>query len=182
MQNLIILFLAGAAGALVKEVVEDNAIVMPKRIDGKLCLGFIGSCIVGGMAGYLVDHNPLMAFMSGYAGLSAITNLTGIKTESKIVSPETTEQIIRRVAHLEGVDPELAVRVAKCESGLKTNARNINSPDSIDRGIFQINSKWHPEVTDEQADDPEWATHFFCKAFKGGNLSWWDCSKKCWDK
>jgi hypothetical protein len=85
------------------------------------------------------------------------------------------------VAKDEGVDPDLALRVAKCESGFKINATNTNTDGSIDRGLFQINSKYHPEVTADQAFDLEFSTRFFCKAFKSGNLSWWNASKSCWN-
>lgn len=49
-----------------------------------------------------------------------------------------------------------AVAVALAESGGDTQAVNINSDStrSRDRGLFQINSRWHPEVTDAQAFDP----------------------------
>ena len=49
-------------------------------------------------------------------------------------------------------------------------------------GQCQINDKWHPEVSDNQAYDIIESTKFFCKAFKEGNLYWWDASKKCWNK
>lgn len=94
---------------------------------------------------------------------------------------ETVEQIIRRIAKEEGVDADLAVRVAKCESGLNPAAIHKNPQGSVDRGLFQINSRWHKEVSDETAFDIERSTQFFCKAFKEGHLSWWNASKKCWD-
>lgn len=47
-----------------------------------------------------------------------------------------------------------AVAVALAESGGKTNARNTNSDGTTDRGLLQFNSKWHPEVTDAEADNP----------------------------
>jgi murein DD-endopeptidase MepM/ murein hydrolase activator NlpD len=46
------------------------------------------------------------------------------------------------------------VAVAQAESGLVTNQRHTNADGSVDRGILQINNKWHPEVSDAQADDP----------------------------
>ena len=94
---------------------------------------------------------------------------------------ETVEQIIRKIAREEGGDADLAVRVAKCESGLNPTARNVNIGGSIDRGLYQWNSKWHPEISDECADDIDCATREFCKAFKDGNLYWWNASKKCWN-
>ena len=40
------------------------------------------------------------------------------------------------------------------ESRLKTDATNVNTDGSIDRGWLQINSVQHAEVTDAQAFDP----------------------------
>lgn len=48
-----------------------------------------------------------------------------------------------------------AVAVALAESGGKSDATNINADKwhSIDRGLWQINSHWHPEVSPAQAFD-----------------------------
>lgn len=179
---IINLFLAGALGALVKEIIQDNELTLPKIADGKLALGFLGSCFIGAIAGYLVDGDPVTAGLAGYAGLSVIENFLVKKSEIIVPIKEVTEAIIRRIAKEEGGDPDLAVRVAKCESNLDCQAVNINTDSSRDRGLFQINEKWHPEVSDEEAFNPITATQFFCKACKAGNLSWWDSSKKCWEK
>lgn len=93
---------------------------------------------------------------------------------------ETVAQIIQRIAKEEGIDPDLALRVAKCESGLNPGAKHVNSTGSIDRGLYQWNNRYHPEITDEIAFDAERSTLAFCKAFKAGNLSWWSATKKCW--
>lgn len=53
-----------------------------------------------------------------------------------------------------GTPATTAVAVALAESGGNTTARNRNSDGSVDRGLWQINSKWHPEVSDAQADNP----------------------------
>ncbi len=79
-----------------------------------------------------------------------------------------------------GVDVELAVRVAKCESGLDPSAVNKNSNGSQDRGLFQWNDRWHPEISNDSAFNAEASTIAFCKAVNNGNLSWWDASKTCW--
>jgi peptidoglycan hydrolase-like protein with peptidoglycan-binding domain len=51
----------------------------------------------------------------------------------------------------------LAIAVALAESAGRTNAVNTtgNHPPSRDRGLWQINSYWHPEVSDAQAFDPQ---------------------------
>jgi hypothetical protein len=182
MTELICLFAAGAAGAIIKDVVVDGKLVLPKKVDGTLILGFLGGVATGGAAGVAVDHSPITAFLAGYAGTSAIENLLN-KTEKITVDvKEINKNIIKRVAKEEGVDPELALKVAKCESNFDHRAKNVNEGGSIDRGLFQINTKYHPEVSDDEAYNPITATKFFCKAFKEGNLYWWNASKDCWNK
>lgn len=101
------------------------------------------------------------------------------KKEAIVLAP--VEATIRKIAKQEGVDPDLAVRVAQCESGLDPGAVHINAKGSKDRGLFQWNDKWHPEITNDIAFDIEKSTQAFCKAFKEGHLDWWNASKKCWD-
>jgi len=101
------------------------------------------------------------------------------KEEAIVLGP--IEDTIRKIAKQEGVDPDLVVRIARCESGLDPGAVHINEQGSKDRGLFQWNDKYHPEITDDIAFDVEGSTHAFCKAFKEAHLSWWDSSKKCWD-
>lgn len=106
------------------------------------------------------------------------------KEEKKTEEAKTEKEIIdliKKTAKEYGVDEELAVRVAKCESGLNPKAININAPDSIDRGLYQINSKWHPEVTEEQAFNIQFSINFFCEAVKNGYIRWWKASQKCWE-
>jgi len=51
-------------------------------------------------------------------------------------------------------DPRTAVAVASCESGLKATAYNDkNYNDSVDRGLFQLNSV-HDDRMDELGLDP----------------------------
>lgn len=180
--SILIFFLAGALGALIKDIVEEGEIVLPKKTDGRLSLGFLGGMAIGGIAGYLVDQNPITAFLTGYAGTSVIENMMLKKNGIEVPYQDLNEMLIRKIAKEELVDPDLAVRVAKCESNLNHNAVNINKDNSQDRGLFQINSKWHPKVSDDDAFDPTFSAKFFCKAFKNGNLSWWNATKKCWDK
>ncbi len=179
---LLTFFIAGALGALAKDIFQDNCIKLPKKIDGSLSLGFLGGMITGGFAGYFIDGTTTTAFLAGYTGSAILGSLVA----PVIFKPEpakTMEEIIRMIAKAEEVDPDLAVRVAKCENlELNPKAVNTNADSSRDRGLFQINDKWHPEVSDKMAFDPVLATQFFCTAFKEGHLDWWNATKKCWGK
>ena len=181
MQNAIY-FLGGAIGAFCKDIFQDNKVVLPRIKDGEFFFGFLGGTILGGIAGIYTDNSFYTALASGFAGTHVIPSLVNVLVPKETQAQGTMESIIKMVCEEEKVDPDLAIRVAKCESSLNPKARNINSPTSIDRGLFQINNYYHPEVTDAQADDPIFATRFFCKAFLNGNLDWWKASKTCWDK
>ncbi|MFA5080868.1 MAG: transglycosylase SLT domain-containing protein [Candidatus Paceibacterota bacterium] len=203
-----IIFLAGALGALCKDIFKDNTIEMPKWEGGKLGLGFIGGMIIGGAAGMYIDGSFITAFMAGFTGVAILQAVLDGKevrtckeeTEQKAETEKKTEdeplaqsqatpatalmveKIIRYIANQKNVDPDLAVRVAKAESSLSPTALNINADGSKDRGLYQINDKYHPEITDEQAYDIVLSTRFFCDAVLAGNLSWWNASKKNWEK
>ena len=82
--NSIYLFLVGAIGAFIKDVVEDNSIELPKKLDGKWFLGFIGGMLVGGFVGWAVDQSLLIAALSGYTGKSVIENLLMKKPTLKV--------------------------------------------------------------------------------------------------
>lgn len=73
--NLIVYFLAGAVGALLSDILKDNSLELPKKIDGIICLGFIGGIIIGGFAGLLIDGSITTAFMGGYMGKEIVIKL-----------------------------------------------------------------------------------------------------------
>ena len=73
--ELFLLAVAGGLGALIKDVVKDNKLMMPKYEDGTVTLGFIGGVVIGMAVGYLVDQNPTTAFFGGYAGTQMLESL-----------------------------------------------------------------------------------------------------------
>lgn len=181
MKNILLLFAAGAAGALAKELIDDNTISLPKISNGKLFLGVFGSMIIGGFVGYYIDGSYITAAMAGFTGSAVILAMTPTKNPEPTNQQSTVEQQIRTIAIENAVDPDLAIRVAKCESNLNTLAVHINTEGSKDRGLYQWNNKYHPEITDEIAFDLKLSTEAFCKAVKNGKIEWWNASKKCWD-
>lgn len=73
-----------------------------------------------------------------------------------------------------------AVAVALAESGGRTTAVGVNSDRwrSRDRGLWQINSHWHPEVSDAAAFNPKSAAaHTFRISSGGRNWSPWSTWK-----
>jgi hypothetical protein len=198
-ETFYILAIAGAVGALVDDILKDNCLELPKLKEGQFYLGFIGSLCIGAVAGYYIDGGIITAFMGGFVGKSIIKNLAKSKINDVLKSAEKKtiispievitnpknklelEQMIRTTAISYDVDPNLAVKVAKCESNLEVNAVNKNKNGTTDRGIYQWNDYYHPDITDKMAFDPQIATNKFCEAVKNGNLSWWNASKKCWN-
>ncbi len=82
---------------------------------------------------------------------------------------------LARAAHF---DPDMAINVLGCleaESGFDVYALGINkgSNASADRGICQINSYWHKEVTNEQCFVPEQALVAMYKISGGSDLTPW---------
>jgi soluble lytic murein transglycosylase-like protein len=57
--------------------------------------------------------------------------------------------IILKYADMYGVPPSLAFAVCSTESGFNVNAQNINQDMSIDRGLFQLNSKSFPYLNED---------------------------------
>lgn len=81
MDNLILLVM-GALGALVKDIFKDNCLVLPKVKEGKFYMGFLGGIIIGAIAGYVVDNDPITAFLGGYTGYQIIETLISQRDET----------------------------------------------------------------------------------------------------
>lgn len=154
------------------EKIEPADLIAMVLVVGGLFLKFKG---IDGTVGLLLTGIAIYYF----GDRTILSPMLKKKKEQIVLGP--IEATIRKIAKQEGVDPDLAVRVARCESGLDAGAVHINAKGSKDRGLFQWNDKWHPEITDDIAFSIEGSTHAFARAFKEGHLDWWSASKKCWD-
>lgn len=94
---------------------------------------------------------------------------------------EDIRSLILRIAKEENFKwPDYLVRLANCESRLDPNAKNDrnNKPaHSVDRGLFQINSYWHRDVTDTEAYNPVFATRWTIQKINEGKQHYWVCDK-----
>lgn len=95
----------------------------------------------------------------------------------------TIEEIIISKAIDNNINPELFLKIAKCESGLKPDAQNKTSSAS---GIFQfLNSTFFSYahaygLSTEDKNDPLIQAELAAKMISDGGLSHWNASKNCW--
>lgn len=89
------------------------------------------------------------------------------------LSPPEISQVAA-AAGFSGDALHTATAVALAESGGDPQAKHTNSDGSIDRGLFQINSRWHGDVTDACAFNPTCAAAAAYKiSGSGTNFSPW---------
>jgi hypothetical protein len=87
------------------------------------------------------------------------------------------QEYIRDKFNKAGLDGDLAVKIAYLESKFKLDATNINTDGSRDRGVLQINSRWHPEVSDECAYDLTCSVKESIRIVKDSGWSQWSTNK-----
>ena len=81
---------------------------------------------------------------------------------------------IIKVAEKEGFeDLKLLFHLARYESMFDPFAIAVNKDRSVDRGVFQWNNKYHPEVTNECAFNVECATEKTIELLKKGRCKEW---------
>lgn len=73
---------------------------------------------------------------------------------SELAGSRDLSAIILKYADENNISPSLAFALSWEESRFKTRAVNKNA-DSVDRGLFQLNSKAFPALSEEEMFDPE---------------------------
>ncbi len=73
-----------------------------------------------------------------------------VSAEARDPSPKTLK-LIYRVAKKHGIDAQHLIRIAAVESNFREDARRVNKNNTIDYGMFQINSI-HWTTTCEEFD------------------------------
>jgi hypothetical protein len=89
--------------------------------------------------------------------------------------PKNNEEIIRSVF---GKDADVALKVAKCESGMNPKARNKTSTA---RGLFQVMASIHG-VREKWLYDPLINTLIAKSLFDASGWNPWNSSASCWNK
>lgn len=88
------------------------------------------------------------------------------------LSREEMEAFAEQQAHEMGVSSAVVKAVISCESGWNPEARGDGG---YSRGLVQIHSQYHPDVTDEMADDPRYAITFLVEHLAAGQGNLWTC-------
>lgn len=98
--------------------------------------------------------------------------------------PMTTDQIIAYIKQKFGTHAQEAIIVATCESGLRPDIVQVNEnndgSDTIDYGVFQINSIHQKELGTQFETDPKRNIEVALALYDENGLAPWDSSKRCW--
>ena len=82
------------------------------------------------------------------------------------------QERIRAIAKMEQYPADKLLAMAFYESSFRPLVRGDHGKA---RGLFQIRSDYWPEITDEQAFDPEWSTLWTINQLKSGHGHFWSC-------
>lgn len=94
-----------------------------------------------------------------------------------------SQRVIGDEYNMTWLQKDLLNDICRCESQFNIHAYLVNNPHSIDRGLFQWNNLYHPDITDAIAYDPEKATRLACKAILAKKAhNYWSASQFCWNK
>ena len=107
------------------------------------------------------------------------------------IKPESTQEMITRIAKSYGQDPELVLAIIKCEGeqyrtlGNNTNYDKQDRAWSTDIGLFQINDYYHAKTAEKMGIDIHTDRGNIVYAMwlmqKNGTRDW-SASKQCWQK
>lgn len=82
--------------------------------------------------------------------------------------------LIKEDAAKYGLNEDHLYKTLNCESdGFKDVA--IRGDNGLARGLAQIRSDYHPDITDEEADNPVFAINYMAQQFASGHAAEWSC-------
>lgn len=96
---------------------------------------------------------------------------------SHITNNREVAQAILENADKNGISPTLAFALAYVESRYKATAVNHNANESVDRGLFQLNSKTFPKLTESDFFNPRTSAKYgmkhlrYCLDIAGNELT-----------
>lgn len=101
------------------------------------------------------------------------------EVDADMAEDVSMEDYVLLEAKKKGVSLYEVWAIIQCESQWDDQATGVNKDLSIDRGLFQINSKWHKEVDNKCAYDYKCNTNEALNIrVRDGNWGQWSCSRK----
>jgi soluble lytic murein transglycosylase-like protein len=100
---------------------------------------------------------------------------------AQVKSIERNEDLVplaKAVALKHGLNQELFMKVINCESSFNPNAVGDNGHSY---GLAQINLPAHPEVSKEQATDPNFALGWMANQWEQGRQDEWTCYRNLYE-
>ena len=118
-----------------------------------------------------LDTESLFFGAAAKANTIKFQESVGLKADG-VIGPTTARRLFKKriwdAGHKENIPPLMLCRQLNLESGFDPAA--VGYVDPRDRGLAQINSYWHPEITDVKAFDPSfsipWAANYLSENLK----------------
>jgi len=143
--------LFGSCSGSVSRSTASSALSELSALDEKEMSGYIES---------LDRRDPIAPYYRDSA-----TRETTLQFFASLTQSESIARVILDNAEKSGVRPSLAFALALEESDFKVDAFNQND-DSVDRGLFQLNSKSYPKLSAKDFYDPSLNARYGLSHFK----------------
>lgn len=114
----------------------------------------------------------LLPLLTPAVGIAKIVEAPVLNEKTLLTTKGGIDLYINYKATEEGVSPAVVKKVIECESQYNVNALGDSGHS---RGLVQIHNKYHPEVSDEEAYDAQFAVDFLVQKLKEGRGKEWTC-------
>lgn len=161
-----------------ENTINDLAeIILPQKYRMKIRIwsfAFICATVFSFMAIDILFYEPVEEYLNPVVRIHNISNIQ-VKEIEVIKWKSVEDDIQGYIEHVFGDEAEHAKKIAKCESGFSPTATNVNVDGTEDRGVFQINNKYHGSCSTHNAK----ANIDCAKKIKDswGNWNAWVCNK-----
>ena len=109
-------------------------------------------------------------------------HIEGLKAENGMILPsirekQSVEEYVMGEVESHGLNKYKVWSLINCESKWSVEAKHNNNKLGIDRGLFQINDRFHREVSNSCAYNYKCATKEAIRIIKERGLAEWTCGK-----
>ena len=144
----------------------------------------VDGIILGSLVGLFIADNPYKEVkLDSPSGVKQTIEVKAVDNTPQRYCDSPIDYIRCSGEDLGKSNKEISVmiNIAKCESGYREDAINVNTNKTIDRGIFQLNSI-HKDISNADAFTFKSNIDYAWKMFTRQGTTPWDSSKHCWNK